>query len=134
MTASRLPSRPRWALTALLAGVIALGLASRAVPLFPAVLESYPGDALWSVMVYVGLALLAPRVAPIRLGALALAISFSVEALQLVRLPWLDAIRATLPGRLALGSGFDPVDLLAYTVGVGLALAGDLAWHRVRHR
>jgi hypothetical protein len=35
--------------------------------------------------------------------------------------PWLDAIRATLPGRLLLGRGFIWLDLPCYAVG---ALAG----------
>ena len=122
--------RPRLALGLALGGVVALGLASRALPLFPAALGAYPGDALWAVMVFVGLALLAPGAAPLRLAAATLAVSFAVEALQLVRWAWLDALRSTTPGRLALGSGFDPVDLVAYAAGVALALAADLAWQR----
>lgn len=115
-----------------LVGVIALGLASRALPLFPAVLENYPGDALWALMVVVALALAAPRMEPVRVAGLALAISFAVEALQLYRAPWIEAVRDSALGRLALGSGFDPLDLVAYTVGVGVGLAADLAWQRRR--
>ncbi|MEM1057342.1 MAG: DUF2809 domain-containing protein [Bacteroidota bacterium] len=112
--------------------VIALGLASRALPLFPAALQNYPGDVLWTLMVVVVLALVRPARKPLHLAAAALAISFGVEALQLVHVDWLDAIRRTTLGRLALGSGFDPLDLVAYTVGAALGLAADLAWQRAR--
>ena len=134
MRPSPAPPRARLPLTIALATVISLGLASRAMPLFPAALESYPGDSLRALMVLVMLALLVPRAAPLRLAAAALTISFAVEVLQLYRAPWIEAIRDTTPGRLALGSGFDWIDLLAYTVGVGIGLACDLTWQRMRSR
>ena len=40
---------------------IALGLASRALPVFPTALGKYPGDALWALMVLFGLAFLRPE-------------------------------------------------------------------------
>lgn len=129
-----MPPRSRLLLAIALVAVIALGLASRGVPLFPAVLETYPGDALWAVMVWMGLALLVPTARPLPLAGAALAASFAVEALQLYRAPWIEAVRETTLGRLALGNGFDRVDLVAYTVGVGVALACDLALRRRRAR
>jgi hypothetical protein len=67
-------------------------------------------------------------------AAVALAICFAVEASQLVHTPALDALRATTPGRLVLGSGFDPRDLLAYAGGVLAALALDVVLGRTRRR
>ena len=52
------------------------------------------------------------------LAAIACAIAFSVELLQLYHTPWLNAIRDTLPGRLVLGQGFLFSDLLCYTIGI----------------
>jgi len=111
----------------MLALVIALGLASRKVPgMFPQLLQSYPGDALWAVAVYLCIALVRPAMPVVPLAALALAIAWVDEFAQLIQVPSLVALRATTPGHLILGSGFDPVDLLAYTVGIALATTIDL--------
>lgn len=115
--------------------VIGLGLASRRYPfLLPAFLGKYPGDALWALMVFCGLALLFPAARGRDLAAGALAISYAVELSQLYRAPWLDAIRATTPGHLVLGSAFSWIDLVAYTAGVALGLLLDgiySSWSRV---
>lgn len=103
-----------------LTAVVALGLASREYPLFPALLGRYPGDALWAWMVLLLLGLCLPRLTRVRRAGLALALSFAVEFSQCIHAPWLDALRATTPGRLVLGSDFDPLDLVALVVGVGV--------------
>ena len=51
----------------------------------------------------------------------ALAVCFGVEVSQLVHGPVIDAVRGTTAGRLVLGSGFDPRDLLSYALGVSTA-------------
>ncbi|WP_369937636.1 DUF2809 domain-containing protein [Xanthomonas tesorieronis] len=115
-------ARRRLCLIAAIAATIAAGLASRQFPwLLPSWLGKLPGDALWAAMVYWGLALLAPRARPLRLAAVALAVCWLVEASQLYHAPWLDALRATTLGHLALGSTFVWLDLLAYAVGVAAA-------------
>jgi hypothetical protein len=87
--------------------VIALELASRQLPsLFPAIFGKYPGDALWAIMVFVGLAVVKPRAATTGLAVIAFAISCAVEFLQLYQAPWLNAVRDTTFGHLALGSTF----------------------------
>lgn len=102
-----------------LVGVIALGLASRKFPsLFPAIFGKYPGDALWALMVFVGLAFVKPRASTILLAGLAFAISCAVELSQLYQAQWLNAIRGTTLGHLALGSTFSWFDIVAYAVGV----------------
>ena len=83
------------------------------------------GDALWAVMMMWLVSAAVPR-QPLRTrAALALAISFGVEFSQLVRIPALDSLRATLPGHLVLGSGFDPRDLVAYAGGIVAAALPD---------
>ena len=115
-------SRSRLWLLVSLVGVIALGLASRKFPwLFPAIFGKYPGDALWALMVFAGLAFLEPRASTARLAVLALAISCAVELSQLYQAPWLNAIRGTTIGHLVLGSTFSWSDIVAYAVGVLVA-------------
>jgi hypothetical protein len=98
--------------------VIGLGLASRTYDgLFPNALGKYPGDALWTVAVYLGWKLVFPAMAPWKLGLMALGQSVGVEFLQLYHAPWLDGIRGNRFGHLLFGSTFNPMDLVAYTVG-----------------
>ncbi len=109
-----------------LGGVIGLGLASRAYDgLFPNALGKYPGDALWTVAVYLGWKLVFPAMAPWKLGLMALGQSFGVEFLQLYHAPWLDGIRRNRFGHLLLGSTFNPMDLVAYSVGATVVFLGD---------
>lgn len=99
--------------------VIAVGLASRRgyVP-FPAVLGNYPGDALWAWVVLLCVAWVRPCMARGRLVIAALCIACAVEFLQLYQAPWIQAVRANTFGYLVLGNGFDPLDLVAYWVGI----------------
>ena len=98
---------------------VALGIASRKVPaLFPAFLGKYPGDALWSLMVYWAVAWLIPDASIKKVALLALVVSYADEISQLYQAPWLNAIRGTTLGHLILGSTFSWLDMLAYTIGV----------------
>jgi hypothetical protein len=110
--------------------VIAAGLLWRAdsMPL-PPLLSKYGGDALWALMGFTGFGFLLPRASTRTLALLALCFAWSVEFSQLYRAPWLDAVRATLPGRLVLGNTFNWPDLPAYALGVGLG-----AWLERRFR
>lgn len=99
--------------------VIALGLLSRRYPQFlPAALGQSPGDALWALMVFLGVGFLFPRASTFKLAMAALGFSFAIEFSQLYHAPWIDAVRATRIGHLVLGNGFLWSDLIAYTVGV----------------
>jgi hypothetical protein len=60
------------------------------------------------------------------------AVCFFVEFSQLIHLPALDALRRTIVGHLALGSGFDPRDFSAYTAGVLAAVLLERAIERRR--
>ena len=121
------PTRRRGELVIAIGVVIAAGLASRAFPgLFPSAWARYPGDALWATMVLFGIAFIRPRIAPLRLAGLALAVSYAVEFSQLYQGAWAQAVRSTRIGHLALGSGFDWLDLVAYTIGVFVGLILDL--------
>lgn len=105
--------------------VIGAGLASRseALALSPFVAK-YAGDALWGLMIFVGLGLVWPTRRTTTLAALAAAVCVAVECSQLYRAPWLDAARRTWPGRMMLGNTFGWGDIAAYLVGIA---AGGLA-------
>lgn len=115
------PSRNRLFYAVLALAVVAAGLLWRSgfVPL-PSSLAKYGGDALWALMVFVGFGLLLPRSSTSVVALLALAFSWAVEFSQLYHAPWLDAVRATLPGRLVLGNTFNWPDLPSYALGIGL--------------
>ena len=121
--------RSRVGLTLLIAAVIAIGLASRRgyMP-FPAWLGNYPGDALWAWVVVLCVAWLRPAITRGKLMGCSLAIAFAIEFLQLYQAPWMQAVRANKLAYLVLGNGFDPLDLLAYAVGIALGAAVDWAW------
>ena len=120
------PARNRWHHAVATLFVIGLGLASRRFTwLFPAELGKYPGDALWALMVFMAMAVVWPRASTARLAVAALALSFAVEFSQLYQAPWIDAVRSTTLGHLALGSGFGWVDLVAYAVGVATGALAD---------
>lgn len=127
--------RHRLVYCALVLAVIALGLASRRYRgLLPAAPGKYPGDALWTMMVFFGLAVAAPRWSAARLALAALAISCAVEFGQLYQAPWIVAVRAHPLGHLVLGTAFGWMDLVAYTVGAALAFAIERIIARSRHR
>ena len=93
----------------------------------PAAPRDMLGDALWAVMMVWCVSVIAPNARLVTRGAIALAVCWTVEVSQLHHTPFLDALRATLPGHLVLGSGFDPRDLAAYAVGVIAALVFEAA-------
>jgi hypothetical protein len=106
--------------------VIALGLASRKFPaLFPSVLGKYPGDALWAVAVYIGWAFVLPRQSRFILLGLAISTSFLVEFSQLYHASWIDSIRSNSVGHLFLGSTYNAMDLVAYSIGAFIAFLFD---------
>ena len=123
--------RSRTALSIALALVIPLGLASRRfADHIPAFLADHAGDFLWTVMIYLGLAFLAPRWSPLKLFLFAFGISVAVELSQLIDVAWLNKVRQTLPGRLLLGAGFLWIDLVRYFCGAISAFVIDQWWQR----
>lgn len=104
---------------------VVLGLLSRADLPLPAPVVAYGGDTLYATLAFFLVALLRPGWPAWRIGLLALVACFAIELGQLIRTPWLDALRRTLPGRLVLGSGFLPSDLACYAAGVLLGATVD---------
>ena len=90
-------------------------------------LDESLGDALWASMMVWWISAILPTAPLAQRAALALTACFAVELSQLVHAPALDTLRRTFLGRLVLGVDFDPRDLLAYSLGVVVAMVGDRA-------
>ncbi|WP_116788138.1 DUF2809 domain-containing protein [Flavobacterium psychrotrophum] len=109
--------------------VIALGLFVRIkAALFPDIINLYLGDALYAVMMFYIYSTLLPLKKSASRAMLALLTCYCIELSQLCNAPYINAIRATLPGRLILGQGFLWSDILAYSIGVSVALGIDMFW------
>ncbi|HWV48679.1 MAG TPA: DUF2809 domain-containing protein [Microbacterium sp.] len=87
------------------------------------------GDALYATLVYLLLALLAPRSPRRLIGALALILCALVEFLQLTGIPR-EAAAVFPPAALVLGAGFDQRDLLVYAAAVVIAMIVDVVISR----
>ena len=91
----------------------------------PALVVKYGGSALWAVMVFFLVAMAASRLPRLTLALISMSIAIGVELFRLVHAPWLDAFRLTLPGALLLGRIFSLWNVLAYGVGIVLAMGLD---------
>lgn len=123
------PARAVYAALAVLTIAVGLTVHIAGVAL-PPTARDFAGDALWAMMMTWLVSALTPRTPLAARAGVSLAICYVVEASQLLHTPSLDAVRATTPGHLVLGSGFDPRDLLAYAVGVLAAAIVDRGWRR----
>jgi hypothetical protein len=121
--------RSRIAYSIALLVTIVLGLASRKYASnLPNFLADNAGDALWTVAIYLAIAIVFPKWPPLRIGLIAFAISVAVELGQLIDVGWLNSIRRTTLGSLLLGHGFLWVDLVRYFVGAVAATVLDRLW------
>src|SRR4051812_19042953 len=87
---------------------------------------TYAGDTLWALAVFSAIGLAFPSVGTWQAAAGAYVISALVEFSQLYHAPWIDAIRGTPLGALALGSEFVATDLACYAAGVFLGMLIEL--------
>ena len=89
------------------------------------------GDALYAVLVYVLVVLVAPSLAAARAAPLAFGACAAIELLQLTGFP--AAVVDVVPAaRYVLGTTFHAPDLLAYAVGVAVAAVTDVLVRRRR--
>jgi hypothetical protein len=118
-----------------IAVVVCAGLLSRSDAIgLPPFSAKYGADALWALMVFLGVRFLFVAWRTMAIAGLATAASCAVEFSQLYHAPWLDAIRRTTIGRLALGDTFAWADIAAYLVGIGFGAAAEwvasrINWH-----
>src|SRR5205809_7963191 len=97
-------SRRRWLYVVGIALVICAGLAARSKAVgLPPFVAKYAGDALWALMVFLGLGFLLPRRSTTTIMVLAPAVSVAVEFSHLYHAPWIYPIRRTSHGQPAQG-------------------------------
>jgi glycopeptide antibiotics resistance protein len=116
--------------------VIPIGLASRSAMAahLPHFIATYAGDTLWALLVFLLAGMLMPSGSTGRVAAAALLFSIAIEISQLYHAPWMDTIRATLPGRLVLGFTFLWSDLVCYGCGIALGVVAESIVRRFRSR
>ena len=118
------PARNRIVYLISVAIVMGLGLSSRKYAGYLSeYINTYLGDALWAVMIYLFASLLLNGRKPSQIALLSLSFCYLIEISQLYHAPWIDAIRNTRLGGLVLGFGFLWTDIIAYTMGIGFMLA-----------
>ncbi|WP_166874312.1 DUF2809 domain-containing protein [Salinibacterium sp. ZJ450] len=115
-----LRSRPR----TLLAGVLVTAAGLLVHFTLAGAAADFTADALYAVLAYLVVALLAPRMPPAALAGIAYGLCALIELGQLTGLPAALAVLFP-PARLLLGTTFAPLDLLAYAVGVAGALLAE---------
>jgi hypothetical protein len=91
----------------------------------PSAIVKYGGSILWGAMVFFLVAIAAPRLPRRNIVLISTCIAVCVELFRLVHAPWLDEFRLTLAGALLLGRVFSAWNVLAYGVGISLALGLD---------
>ncbi|HDR7914298.1 DUF2809 domain-containing protein [Bacillus pretiosus] len=103
--------------------IIILGLSSRKLAFaLPHLLNAYLGDALWALMIFTVFGFLFPKIETKKVAFISLLFCYGIELSQLYHAEWIDSIRATTLGGLVLGYGFLWIDLVAYTIGVGIGM------------
>lgn len=111
-------TRRRFLLLAL--ACVPLGLATRPLKKLADALGSALGDGLWALLVFSLVCAALPKWPLSRRVLLALALAGLVEVSQLWHISWLDTLRHTTLGALAIGGSFSFGDLICYSVGVAL--------------
>jgi hypothetical protein len=107
--------------------VICSGLASRSDALgLPPFFAKYAGDALWALMVFLGIGFVLAARGTAIVAALAVAVSCADEFSQLYHAPWIDTVRRTTLGHLVLGDTFTWADIAAYLVGIGFGASAEV--------
>lgn len=123
--------RPRLLYLLVASLVVVAGLASRRYSFaLPAFLAEYAGDTLWAAMVFVMIGVLASDWTSARVAVATMLVSYGVEVSQLYHASWIEGIRNTRLGGLALGYGFLWSDIACYTVGVALCVVIEDLLHR----
>lgn len=127
MAIAKAPLSRRAALIVAAVGVVILGLALHYLSLGgPAGLAA---DALYTVLVYLVLAAIAPRTPRHWLALAAFGFSAAVEFSQLTGIP-AQLAESFPPSRLVFGTTFSGWDLAAYAVGAATVWAADRATSR----
>lgn len=102
-----------------------IGIGSRDQVLAGSFIGKFAGDTMWTFALYFLIRFINPRITPLRCFILTCSVSVMVEVSQLFNPAWLEYIRRTRLGGLALGFGFKWSDFLCYLAGSLLAMLTD---------
>ncbi len=97
--------------------VVPLGYVVRFYEPAPEWLNDLFGSIAYEIFWILLVALLFPQASPLRTAVGVCVATCVIEFLQLWHPPFLEAMRATLPGRLVLGNNFAWSDFLSYFIG-----------------
>jgi ABC-type phosphate transport system permease subunit len=115
--------------------VIILGLASRKMASnIPDFLNVYLGDALWALMVFIGIGFIFRKMQTKKVAFIAISFCYFIEISQLYHANWIDEIRRTTLGGLVLGYGFLWSDLLAYIIGTSVGIGIEILLRVIQKR
>jgi hypothetical protein len=128
----RFDTKARLVYALLIAVVIPLGLATRAMKARWPWLGDALGDALWATLAFLIVSFIFPTTPLWRRAAATVVFAFAIEFSQMYHARWIDRIRRTTAGGIVLGSSFDALDLIYYSVGVavGMMLERLTLWRR----
>lgn len=113
--------------------VIVAGLYSRKMAkVIPDFLNTYLGDALWALMIFIGFGFIFRTIKTRFVALLALSFCYLIEFSQLYHANWIDRIRETTLGGLVLGYGFLWSDLFSYFIGIGFGVMMELLFAVIR--
>lgn len=108
----------------LICAIVVLAVGLGVYEWVPGGLGAFTGDALYAVLVFLLVSLIAPRAPLLLTAGAALTFCWGIELLQLTGVS--AVLSRAVPGAyLVLGSTFQTIDLLAYAVGVGAAAGVD---------
>ena len=110
-------SKYRIALLISIVVIIPLGYMVRFYGPAPASLNDWLGSIAYEIFWILLIALLFPHASPVWTAVGVFLATCALEFLQLWQPPFLQAMRATLPGRLVLGNTFTWSDFPAYFIG-----------------
>ena len=92
----------------------------------PDLLNTYLGDALWALMIFLAFGFIFREMKTKSVAIIGILFCYLIESSQLYHANWIDTIRNTTIGGLALGYGFLWSDLLAYTIGIGVGVTIEI--------
>ena len=116
-------------------GVILAGILSRVGATGYRVLDKYAGDALYAIMVYTLLSVVAVRCSPAYKFATCLLVMLAIEVFQVTHIAAGWSQRGNLLLRILarlLGTTFSWLDMLAYGIGLLLIVGVDSVGTRAR--
>jgi hypothetical protein len=80
---------------------------------------------LWAVALYWFLATLLPKLNPITLAAISIAVATVVEFTRLIPMAPVDTFRQTLAGKILLGQYFSFKNICAYVISIAIIATLD---------